>query len=594
MGKGTNKETKSSALRHRAEKRFSETWTSMRPPTTQEDNLKLIHELQVHQIELEMQNEELTQARTEMEEGLEKYSVLYDFAPVGYFTLTDDGIIKEVNLTGASLLGVTRSHLINQHFSTYLSPEAHPVFVEFLRKVLGDTREKTCEVMLSGNENNPRYVHIVGTAVKGKGWQCVIGVLDITERKRVEAEKRKLENQLARIHKMETVGTFAGGIAHDFNNILAAIIGYAELALINVERTDLGKVSNNLAGVLKAGKRAKDLVSQILSFSRHDERQHKSLLFHETIKDSLRMLRSIIPASIKLRQNLPPSGMVMGDPVQLHQLMMNLCSNAVQAMSETGGVLNVSLKEVTVWASTIHRHSGRQHDQAQGRDFKDHGLELLPGPYIRLTVSDTGRGMTPEVMERIFEPYFTTRDIGSGSGLGLSVVHGIVKKHKGAIICQSEPKKGTTFHIYLPLGEFKEGTQESPSELAIFSGTERILFIDDEPDLADIIKKALESMGYNVTSTTSSGDALEIFKKNPDSFALVITDMTMPDMMGDALAQSLMGVRHDIPIILCSGYGEHISEEKLKSIGIQEYVMKPFMLADLAKSIRKVLDKSQA
>lgn len=564
-----------SNLRRNAEERLAKEGSHPKV----DDPLKLIHELQVHQIELEMQNEELMQARAEIEAGLEKYSILYDFAPVGYFTLTDDGTIQDVNLTGASLLGDERAHLIKQHFSVFLSHEAHPAFVEFLGKVFKDTTKKTCEAMLSGNTDNPRYVHIEGIAIRtGKdlGWHCLMAVMDITDRKRSEAEEERLKAQLSQTQKVETIGTFAGGIAHDFNNILAAIFGYAELALVEANRPDLDKVRKNLNGVLQAGKRAKDLVTQILSFSRHDEMEYKPIMLYSTIKESLRMLRAIIPESIEFRQNLHSSGMVLADPIQIHQLMMKLCSNAAQAIGRTEGVVQVSLKDVTV-------------DETAAMQ----SLTLNPGDYVKLTVSDTGHGMTPEVMARIFEPYFTTKGIGSGSGLGLSVVQGIVKKHKGAITVESEPGKGTTFNIYLPRVEFKKEPEASPVEITLLTGTERVLFVDDEPVLVDLAKQALESLGYEVTATTSSTEALEVFKKNPDRFDLVITDMTMPDMMGDRLAQRILEARHDIPIILCSGYGEHISTKKLKGIGIHEYIMKPFVLSDLAKTIRKSLDKPQ-
>lgn len=568
------RDSKGSDLRRKAEERLAKAGSF----PEEEPTFKLVHELRVHQIELEMQNEELKQARAEIEAGLEKYSVLYDFAPVGYFTLTDDGIIKEANLTGTSLLGIERSLVINNHFSVYLSMDSHPVFTEFLRKVFADTTKKECEAKLLGDESNPRYIHIMGSAVKGEGnaWQCLIAVMDVTDSKHVEEEKKRIEILLAQKQKIETIGTFAGGIAHDFNNILAAMIGYAELAIIDESKPE--KLHKDLSGVLKAGKRAKDLVAQILSFSRHGEINYQPIKLQETINESLKMLRPIIPVTIAIRKNIRSSGMIMANPIQIHQIMMNLISNAVQAMGETGGVLDVSLDDVTIDESKMF-----------------YGLDLKPGSYILLAVNDTGHGIDPELKERIFEPYFTTKGQGGGSGLGLSVIQGIVKKHKGAVSFKSEPGEGASFSVYLPRIEFhkdkeEEKGKEFQGEAARSTGTERILFIDDEPDLAEMSKMALESLGYQVTSLTSSGKALEIFQANPESFDLVITDMTMPEMTGDILAQRLMEVRHDIPIILCSGYGEHITKEKVKDMGIREYVMKPFALADLAKTIRKVLD----
>jgi len=318
--KRDDKNTTNSDLRSKAEERLAKAGSYPMDGSTS----KLVHELRVHQIELEMQNEELLHARAEIEVGLEKYSLLYDFAPVGYFTLSDDGTIQEANLTAASLLGVDRSLLINRHFSNFLSREEYPVLIEFLKKVFENTTGKSCEVMLSGDKDNPKYVHIAGTAVKGKGgaWQCLMAVLDITEWKRFETEKKKLEIQFAQTQKIETIGTFAGGIAHDFNNILSAIIGYAELAMVDSTKPE--EVRSHLAGVIKAGKRARDLVSQILSFSRHGEMRYEPVMIQSVIRESLKMLRPIIPSSIEIHQKLNSSGKILADPVQIHQVMMNL------------------------------------------------------------------------------------------------------------------------------------------------------------------------------------------------------------------------------------------------------------------------------
>jgi CheY-like chemotaxis protein len=262
----------------------------------------------------------------------------------------------------------------------------------------------------------------------------------------------------------------------------------------------------------------------------------------------------------------------MSDPTQIHQLMMNLCTNAAHAMDETGGVLSVSLHKDNIDAEIAS------------------DLDVSPGPYLKLTVSDTGHGMTPEVMNRIFEPYFTTKELGRGTGLGLSVVHGIVKSHGGAIICKSVPGEGTTFDIYLP--ELVLGTKalESTKEESLPRGTERILYIDDEPALANLVEKMLSKLGYGITTMTSSLEALDLFKTRPETFDLVITDMTMPVMTGDKLAEKLMEIRPDIPVILCTGYSEHISSESAKTIGIREYIMKPLQKKLLAETVRKVLD----
>jgi PAS domain S-box-containing protein len=401
----------------------------------------------------------------------------------------------------------------------------------------------------------------------------IVVVTDVTPLKLALEETKKLESQLAQVQKMEALGTLAGGIAHDFNNILAAIIGYAELAMYQAKSPE--KVQKHLAEVLKSSKRARDLVSQILSFSRQGEKKYTPVMLSFAIKETIKMLRSIIPTNIEIRQNLMAAGLAMADPIQIHQMMMNLGSNAVQAMGERGGVLEVDLHQVIIDEPTAHT------------------LDLTPGSYLRLTVSDTGHGMTPELMSHIFEPYFTTRDVGRGTGLGLSIVHGIVIRHRGAITCRSEPGKGTTFEIYLPEIELGEKEKRSLEETELPRGTERILFVDDEPALGDITKKLLENLGYRVTTTTSSREALNLFVAYPNQFDLVITDMTMPDMTGDRLAQKIIAVRKDVPVILCTGYSDHITEEKVTSIGIKELLMKPLEMKVFAHTIRKILDSRE-
>ena len=394
---------------------------------------------------------------------------------------------------------------------------------------------------------------------------------DITESKQTDEERKKLEAQLMQAQKMEALGTLAGGIAHDFNNILSAIIAYAEGGKHIVPDTD--KVRKNIDEILKVSSRARDLVKQILAFSRRTKHEYIQLKLDATVKESLKMLRAILPKTIEIRQNLPANGRVMADSTQIHQVVMNLCSNAAHAMGERGGVLDVSLNKVDV-------HEG----------VEAFALDLPPGPYLRLSVSDTGHGMTPEVLERIFEPYFTTKEKGRGTGLGLSVVHGIVKSHKGAITCKSIPGEGTTIDIYLPEIEFKKEAAAPRSGMSSLNGTERILFIDDEQILGKAVKEGLRNLGYRVVTRTSSIEALDLFRKHPDQFDLVITDIIMPVMSGDRLAQEMLRIRHNIPVILCTGYSEQMTEEKAKELGAQELIMKPMEMRDLAHTIRKVLD----
>jgi len=397
---------------------------------------------------------------------------------------------------------------------------------------------------------------------------------DFTDHKPADAaQKERLENKSIQPREIESIGTFAGGIAHDFNNILTAIMGYTELAIDNASEPD--KVKQNLKKALMASTRARDLVSQIITFSRQADKKFIPIKFNFAIIESLWMLRPMIPSNIKIRQNLKVPAMVMADPTQIHQVMMNLCSNAVHAMTEGGGELDVRLEK-----SIIHG------------DTNVHDPDLPAGSYVKLTISDTGQGMPPEVMKRIFDPYFTTKEkeLGRGRGLGLSVVHGIVKSHGGAITCMSTPGKGTTFVIYLPEIESGKETIGTIEETSLPTGTERILFIDDEQVIVNLAEEMLSKLGYDVVAKTSSVEALALFQENPDKFDLIITDMSMPAMTGDRLAQNILGLRSDIPIILCTGYSKDITEEKAKSIGIRAFIMKPVEMRVMAETIRKVLD----
>ena len=381
----------------------------------------------------------------------------------------------------------------------------------------------------------------------------------------------ELETQLHQAQKMEAIGTLAGGIAHDFNNILAAIMGYAEMALYDVPEGTQGR--RNLEQVLKAGYRGKDLVKQIITFSRRSEQERRPMRVSPIAKETLKLLRASLPATIEIRQNIEArSGMVLADPTHIHQVLMNLCSNAAYAMREKGGVLEIRLSDVDVTSDGAASH-----------------LELDPGSYVKLTVVDTGHGMDRATIERIFDPFFTTKKPGEGTGMGLAVVHGIVKSCGGAIVVDSDPGEGATFEVFLPRieGDF---LPETDLAAPMATGNERILFVDDEEDLVDMAQQMLERLGYSVVATTSSLEALEVFKAEPDHFALVITDQTMPHMTGADLAKELMRIRPDIPIILCTGFSEVITAEEAKAIGIREFVMKPFATREIAEIARHVLD----
>jgi CheY-like chemotaxis protein len=328
--------------------------------------------------------------------------------------------------------------------------------------------------------------------------------------------------------------------------------------------------------VLKAGRRARDLVRQILAFSRQSDQELKPLEISPIIKETLKLLRASLPSTINIKQHMGANlGTVMTDPTQVNQILMNLCTNAAHAMEKNGGTLEVNLEKV-----------------GNGTDVGVRFPGLSPGPYVKLTVSDNGHGMAPEVKERIFDPYFTTKEKGEGTGLGLAMVHGIVKSHGGTITVYSEPEMGATFHIYLPIKE-TETDQATGSEETIPTGSERILFVDDEQPIVDIAKQMVEQLGYSMVTRTSSLEALELFRAKPDEFDLVITDMTMPNMTGEELANELMFIRPDIPIILCTGFSRSVTEKKAKAMGIQAFILKPILRQELAETIRRVLDETR-
>ena len=382
----------------------------------------------------------------------------------------------------------------------------------------------------------------------------------------------KYERQLQQVLKIQAIGTLAGGIAHDFNNILFPIVGYTELTMDEVP--DDSVAHNNLEEVLKAAHRAKDLVQQILTFSRQSGQERKPVKVQLIIKEALQLLRASIPASIEIINKIDDDcHPVMGDATQIHQVIMNLCTNAYQAMQDKGGTLEVNLSEVYVGYEETAKKIGMQ-----------------PGKHLQLLVRDEGCGMDAVVLGRIFEPYYTTKEQGKGTGLGLSVIHGIVKNHRGDISVTSSPGKGTTFKVYLPITEDAEIATELEPSNGTVKGNERILLIDDEEQIVSMEQQMLENLGYEVTARTDSTEALKEFSQQPQNFDLVITDMTMPQMTGDELAQKLLNIKPDIPVILCTGFNEDITEEKALSMGIQKFVMKPVIKNDLATTIRTVLD----
>jgi PAS domain S-box-containing protein len=473
------------------------------------------------------------------------------------------GSIVNANNASSDFYGYTVAELTSMKITDInILPEEH-VHKEMQSVRVGEKKAFVFPHRLKNGE--VRTVEVHSTTLNIKGQTLLFSIIHDIE------EQEKLRIRLRQAQKMETIGTLAGGIAHDFNNILYPIIGYSEMTLDDLPRDSTAR--SNLEQVLKASFRAKELVKQILAFSRQGDSERIAVNLQHIIRESLQFLRATLPSTVEVRQHIDNTCRpVLADAGQIHQVMMNLCINAYQSMSEKGGTLEVRLKETAFVPQ----------DSLGYPDMK-------PGTYLKLSISDTGHGMDSKVMERIFDPYFTTKEIGKGTGLGLSVVHGIVKSHKGHIAVYSEPDKGSVFHIYLPLIEDKADTKIISKE-AIPGGKERILLADDEIQIIEMMTYVLENLGYTISARTSSLEALEIFSSSPQSFDLVITDMTMPNMTGLELSEELMRIRPDIPILLCTGFSERVTEEKIKEAGIRELLMKPAPVKEIADAVRRILD----
>lgn len=517
--------------------------------------------------ELKLEMAERAQAEKALRESREIYRTLIETIPYG---------VQEVDLSGwiifsnpahdeifgyshAEMLGMNTIDLViegadrsmlRQFFTAGLSREPSPSTRNF-RSATKDGRIIDLQVDWNYKRNE------LGTVVG-----LISVITDVSER-------RKLETRLRQAQKMEAIGTLAGGIAHDFNNILTPIIGYTELALARIANPD--NAGRDLRQVLTAAHRAKDLVNQILAVSRHDREQERTAADVAHIaEEALKLLRALIPSTVEVRQRFEP-GIALVDATQIHQVLINLCTNAAHAMNGVG-LLEVTLTSVQV-------------DNSGSLPIPD----LEPGPYLRLRVADTGPGMDAATMERIFDPYFTTKAVGKGSGLGLAVVHGIAKRHRGAVTVRSRLGKGSIFDVYIP--RIADPPKESATVAQdLPTGTERILLIDDEQTVVDVGTGMLQELGYEVVGVTDSELALRVFRDRSDEFDLIITDYTMPNLTGTGLVREVFKIRADMPVILCTGFSEQVTEEMAKSMGIMEFAMKPLDWMRLAQMVRRVLD----
>jgi PAS domain S-box-containing protein len=487
----------------------------------------------------------------------------------GIVITSSDGIIKYINPSFESITGYSKQEIIGKNPRFLKSGRQDPTFY----KNLWDT-------ILSGSQWTGRLIN------NCKNGTTYISECSISPTKNLEGnllnfiwiskditKEATLEKRIEQAQKMESIGILAGGIAHDFNNILSAILGYTELALDKVEKDTT--LENDLKEIRVGGIRAKNLVKQILGFARQSEETISPHRIDVIAEEVLKFIRSSIPSTIEIQSNIQSDSLIMGNPTQVHQIFMNLCTNAAYALKEEGGVLKISLNDVEI-----------------DKSLKVQDVALKQGSYIQIKVSDTGTGIPPDVMGRIFDPYFTTKPVDEGTGMGLALTHGIIENYGGKIIVESRLGKGTVFTIYLPITQKSEKVQPFQRE-ELPSGTESILLVDDEAPILNIERRILEHFGYSVSISLSSIDALELFRSNPNRFDLVITDLTMPKMTGDKLAAALIQIRPDIPVILFSGYSKKMSGENIDPTGIKAFASKPVTREEMTRIIRKVLDEAK-
>ena len=503
-------------------------------------------------------------------ESEERFRSLSESAPDIIFTIDENASITYVNPAWEKLLAHSKSEILGRSFIDFAKGDYTELYLATFKRVW-EYKEVVSNFEGSLlNKNGGEKFFSFNCAPNTDATGLVTGIVailkDITE-------QRNLEAQLRQAQKMEAIGTLAGGIAHDFNNILGAVMGYTEMAMADISPKH--HTYQYLDQVFKSSTRAKDLVRQILTFSRQTEQEFKPVKIVPIVKETTKLLRASLPATIEIKLDISvQNDTILADPTQVHQILMNLCTNAGHAMQAHGGVLEVALRSAeTIPTAAVNA------DKAK------------PGPYLELVVRDTGYGMDQVTLSRIFDPFFTTKKPGEGTGMGLSVVHGIVKSHGGSILVESRPNQGSTFHVYFPLAAEEDAPQEMEDTSPIIGGLESILFVDDESPLVQLGKDMLERLGYDVAGRTNGLEAFNLFKSQPERFDLVITDLTMPNMTGMELAKEILRIRPDIPVIICTGFSESLSLERARRLGICDIILKPIVTRKIAGVIRRELDK---
>lgn len=521
---------------------------------------------------LERENSQLSNDVKEKESFL---SAILDNIPDIIF-VKDAKTMKfvELNKAGEQLLGFPRREIIGKKVRDFLSEEEAERCEQTDQKVLNTLSLLNIpeeKIMSADQEVHTFNTKKIAIADHNGEVAFIIGVSrDITEQRRQQEREKQLQHQLIQAQKMEAIGTLAGGIAHDFNNILTMILGYTDLCIVDAESGSVRP--ENLREIMTAGERGKDLVKQILTFSRQTDDKAKPIEVSAIAEEVLHLIRASIPKTIEISSKFESDALIMGNPSQIHQVFINLFTNAAFAMQENGGKLEIMITNVTITDNDPEAPEG-----------------LAPANYLKITVSDNGSGIPPEIINSIFDPYFTTKEAGKGTGIGLAIVQGIIVEHGGKITVSSEAGKGTKFTFYLPVIE-KTVEDREPARMDLPHGTEKVLFVDDEPGIVRMGATSLQKLGYKVNKYSNSIDALERFRSRPDEFDIVITDLSMPYLNGTKLSRELIKIRADIPIIICSGNltkaGDHITNTKQ----VKAFLHKPIIMQELATTIRKVLD----